>query len=162
MKDRYLTVRETAEQVEINADSSHAILCGHVQSGSEVCSQASVRGTEKLPIDKQDYKDLRELCKQYGLEELSLLISDPPLLSKEYTLRESGPRLRKHSDQYYLHMVCRAQGLENISLPFSLDAEIVEVEIEVVSPSIVPSGNFAELKSYCHLYGAQGQRQAYL
>ncbi|GFV55541.1 hypothetical protein TNCV_2573811 [Trichonephila clavipes] len=43
-----------------------------------------------------------------------------------------------------------------------LDAEIVEVEIEVVSPSIVPSGNFAELKSYCHLYGAQGQRQAYL
>ncbi|GFY13500.1 hypothetical protein TNCV_4958701, partial [Trichonephila clavipes] len=27
----------------------------------------------------------------------------------------------------------------------SLHAEIVEVEIEVVSPSIVPSGNFAEL-----------------
>ncbi|GFT17204.1 hypothetical protein TNCV_4739111 [Trichonephila clavipes] len=44
----------------------------------------------------------------------------------------------------------------------SLHAEIVEVEIEVVSPSFVPSGNFAELKSYCHLYGAQGQRQAYL
>ncbi|GFT94266.1 hypothetical protein TNCV_2772071 [Trichonephila clavipes] len=41
-------------------------------------------------------------------------------------------------------------------------AEIVEVEIEVVSPSIVPSGSFAELKSHCHLYGAQGQRQAYL
>ncbi|GFV73661.1 putative transposase [Trichonephila clavipes] len=41
-----------------------------------------------------------------------------------------------------------------------LHAEIVE--IEVVSPSIVPSGNFAELKSYCHLYSAQGQRQAYL
>ncbi|GFX82496.1 uncharacterized protein TNCV_2166441 [Trichonephila clavipes] len=39
----------------------------------------------------------------------------------------------------------RAQRLENISLPFSLHAEIVEVEIEVVSPSIVPSGNFAEL-----------------
>ncbi|GFX82428.1 hypothetical protein TNCV_2871091 [Trichonephila clavipes] len=34
---------------------------------------------------------------------------------------------------------------ENISLPFSLNAEIVEVEIEVVSPSIVPLGNFAEL-----------------
>ncbi|GFV63331.1 hypothetical protein TNCV_3751481 [Trichonephila clavipes] len=32
--------------------------------------------------------------------------------------------------------------MENISLPFSLHAEIVEVEIEVVSPSIVPSGNF--------------------
>ncbi|GFX52004.1 hypothetical protein TNCV_4653331 [Trichonephila clavipes] len=38
-----------------------------------------------------------------------------------------------------------SQGLENISLPFSLHAEIVEVEIEVMSPSIVPSGNFAEL-----------------
>ncbi|GFX86833.1 hypothetical protein TNCV_3751061 [Trichonephila clavipes] len=31
-----------------------------------------------------------------------------------------------------------------------------------VSPSIVPSGNFAEEKSYMSLYGAQGQRQAYL
>ncbi|GFV83359.1 hypothetical protein TNCV_3055061 [Trichonephila clavipes] len=41
-------------------------------------------------------------------------------------------------------------------------AEIVEVEMEVVSPSIVPSGSFTELKSHCHLYGAQGQRQAYL
>ncbi|GFW49785.1 uncharacterized protein TNCV_358881 [Trichonephila clavipes] len=39
----------------------------------------------------------------------------------------------------------------------SLHAEIVEVEMEVVSPSIVPSGNFTELKSHCHLYGAQGQ-----
>ncbi|GFW13273.1 hypothetical protein TNCV_4121711 [Trichonephila clavipes] len=28
---------------------------------------------------------------------------------------------------------------------WNLHAEIVEVEIEVVSPSIVPSGNFAEL-----------------
>ncbi|GFS93523.1 hypothetical protein TNCV_1982231 [Trichonephila clavipes] len=44
----------------------------------------------------------------------------------------------------------------------TLHAEIVEVEIEVVSPSIVPSGNFAELNSYCHLYGAQSQRLAYL
>ncbi|GFU76862.1 hypothetical protein TNCV_4520181 [Trichonephila clavipes] len=31
------------------------------------------------------------------------------------------------------------------SLDYSLHAEIVEVEIELVSPSIVPSGNFAEL-----------------
>ncbi|GFW22525.1 hypothetical protein TNCV_3364371 [Trichonephila clavipes] len=54
------------------------------------------------------------------------------------------------------------QGEEHpILLPDSL-AEIVEVEIEVVSPSIVPSGRFTELKSHCHLYGAQGQRQAYL
>ncbi|GFV89205.1 hypothetical protein TNCV_4914041 [Trichonephila clavipes] len=44
-----------------------------------------------------------------------------------------------------------AQELENISLPFSSLAEIVEVEIEVVLPSIVPSGSFTELKSHCHL-----------
>ncbi|GFT20808.1 hypothetical protein TNCV_941591 [Trichonephila clavipes] len=57
----------------------------------------------------------------------------------------------------------RPEGLGTQGLdPFSLHAEIVEVEIEVVSPSIVPSGNFDEIKSYCHLYGAQGQRQAYL
>ncbi|GFW00307.1 relaxin receptor 2 [Trichonephila clavipes] len=31
-----------------------------------------------------------------------------------------------------------------------------------VAISIVPSGSFTELKSHCHLYGAQGQRQAYL
>ncbi|GFU47095.1 hypothetical protein TNCV_2616641 [Trichonephila clavipes] len=37
---------------------------------------------------------------------------------------------------------------EYFSLPFSSLAEIVEVEIEVVSPSIVPSGSFTELKSH--------------
>ncbi|GFU46366.1 hypothetical protein TNCV_1213411 [Trichonephila clavipes] len=42
-----------------------------------------------------------------------------------------------------------AQELENISLPFSSLAEIVEVEIEVVSPSIVLR-SFTELKSHCH------------
>ncbi|GFW39494.1 hypothetical protein TNCV_3908031 [Trichonephila clavipes] len=53
-------------------------------------------------------------------------------------------------------------GTGEYFLPFSSLAEIVEVEIEVVSPSIVPSWSFSELKSHCHLYGAQGQRQAYL
>ncbi|GFX81859.1 hypothetical protein TNCV_2570591 [Trichonephila clavipes] len=32
-----------------------------------------------------------------------------------------------------------------VGVVWNLHAEIVEVEIEVVSPSIVPSGNFAEL-----------------
>ncbi|GFU97960.1 hypothetical protein TNCV_383251 [Trichonephila clavipes] len=41
-------------------------------------------------------------------------------------------------------------------------AEIVEVEIEVVSHLSSLRGSFTELKSHCHLYGAQGQRQAYL
>ncbi|GFW51614.1 hypothetical protein TNCV_4212901 [Trichonephila clavipes] len=76
-----------------------------------------------------------------------------------------GPR----SD--YVRQVCfdsGQRGMEKLDsqkerwkLKSSL-AEIVEVEIEVVSPSIVPSGSFTELKSHCHLYGAQGQRQVYL
>ncbi|GFV80112.1 hypothetical protein TNCV_1476751 [Trichonephila clavipes] len=132
--------------------------------------------------------------------------------------------------------ICTKEGKDSLSVSGRLDiggnclfyasavclhAEIVEVEIEVVSPSIVPSGNFAELnrtvtcmvlkandrrtscpchdgfrgprsdyirqfpclnckggdrwchplsslrelfraKVSCHLYGAQGQRHAYI
>ncbi|GFS91801.1 DBB domain-containing protein [Nephila pilipes] len=57
--------------------------------------------TEAEKLEERDKKlsrDLRDLCMQYGLEELSFLISDPPVFSREYTLRESCPRLRKHSD----------------------------------------------------------------
>ncbi|GFY04653.1 hypothetical protein TNCV_419091 [Trichonephila clavipes] len=39
-------------------------------------------------------------------------------------------------------------------------AEIVEVEIGGVA-IYRPFGKFRRAKSYCHLYGAQGQRQAY-
>ncbi|GFV02587.1 hypothetical protein TNCV_5017551 [Trichonephila clavipes] len=49
--------------------------------------------------------------------------------------------------------------MENISLPFSFHAEIVEVE----KGGVAIYRSFGELrrsKSYCHLYGAQGQ--AYL
>ncbi|GFY19181.1 hypothetical protein TNCV_4225451 [Trichonephila clavipes] len=49
------------------------------------------------------------------------------------------------SGSVVLWALSQAQGLKNISLPFSFHAEIVEVEIEAVSPSIVPSGNFDEL-----------------
>ncbi|GFT71606.1 hypothetical protein TNCV_3020831 [Trichonephila clavipes] len=38
--------------------------------------------------------------------------------------------------------------------------EIVEVEIGGVA-IYRPFGEFRRAKSYCHLYGAQGQRQAY-
>ncbi|GFU32372.1 hypothetical protein TNCV_1314341 [Trichonephila clavipes] len=38
----------------------------------------------------------------------------------------------------------------------------LETAMEVVSPSIASSGNSRRAKSYCHLYGAQGQRQAQL
>ncbi|GFW98932.1 hypothetical protein TNCV_4655591 [Trichonephila clavipes] len=40
-------------------------------------------------------------------------------------------------------------------------AEIVEVEIVGVA-IYRPVGEFCRAKSYCHMYGAQGQRQAYL
>ncbi|GFU69929.1 hypothetical protein TNCV_3348541 [Trichonephila clavipes] len=41
-----------------------------------------------------------------------------------------------------------------------LQAEIVEVEIDGVA-IYRPFGEFRRGKSYCHLYGAHGQRQAY-
>ncbi|GFT59632.1 hypothetical protein TNCV_4964861 [Trichonephila clavipes] len=83
----------------------------------------------------------------------------PELKSHCYLYDAQGQR-----QAYLLPIFLRAVGSLVVrasdSRPEGL--EIVEVEIEVVSPSIVPSGNFAELKSHCHLYGAQGQRQAYL
>ncbi|GFX79457.1 hypothetical protein TNCV_1716061 [Trichonephila clavipes] len=48
----------------------------------------------------------------------------------------------------YLHMV------------YEFNAEIVEVEIGGVAIYRL-LGKFCRAKSYCHLYGAQGQRQAY-
>ncbi|GFU03988.1 hypothetical protein TNCV_4167631 [Trichonephila clavipes] len=50
LKDRHLTVRVTAEQIEISIGSVHAILCDHAQSDLEIDSQASVGGTEKLHL----------------------------------------------------------------------------------------------------------------
>ncbi|GFX18683.1 hypothetical protein TNCV_3311441 [Trichonephila clavipes] len=47
IKDRRLTALQTAEKDEIGAVSLHAVLCDHVQNGREICSQASVRGTEE-------------------------------------------------------------------------------------------------------------------
>ncbi|GFV04111.1 hypothetical protein TNCV_917321 [Trichonephila clavipes] len=41
------------------------------------------------------------------------------------------------------------------------NAETVEVEINGVA-LYRPFGEFHRAKSYCHLYGAEGQRQAYL
>ncbi|GFU87367.1 hypothetical protein TNCV_2716531 [Trichonephila clavipes] len=44
IKDRRLTALEIAEQVEINT----SILYDYAQKDCEICSQASVRGTEDL------------------------------------------------------------------------------------------------------------------
>ncbi|GFT11362.1 hypothetical protein TNCV_1144381 [Trichonephila clavipes] len=61
--------------------------------------------------------------------------------------RNSEPR---SSDEDYIQADTHSPNYQNmptggLSLNRSFHAEIVEVEIEVVSPSIVPSGNFAEL-----------------
>ncbi|GFT45747.1 hypothetical protein TNCV_2671781 [Trichonephila clavipes] len=48
MKDRRLIVRGAAEQVEICTGTPHAMLCDPVQRGCEICSKASVYGTQKL------------------------------------------------------------------------------------------------------------------
>ncbi|GFW00665.1 hypothetical protein TNCV_2284111 [Trichonephila clavipes] len=41
---------KTTEQIEISTSPAHAILCDHAQSSSEICSWASVGGTEKLHL----------------------------------------------------------------------------------------------------------------
>ncbi|GFU01845.1 piggyBac transposable element-derived protein 4 [Trichonephila clavipes] len=64
-----------------------------------------------------------------------------------------------HRDDY-----SATSGRPSISpSPLSLHAEIVEVEIEVVSPSIVPSGNFAELNRTvtCMVLKANDRRTSY-
>ncbi|GFU77306.1 hypothetical protein TNCV_2774011 [Trichonephila clavipes] len=53
-------------------------------------------------------------------------------------------------------------GTGEYFLPFSSLAEIVEVEIEVCRHLSSLRGSFTELKSHCHLYGAQAPTsQAY-
>ncbi|GFY30240.1 hypothetical protein TNCV_3091471 [Trichonephila clavipes] len=54
----------------------------------------------------------------------------------------------------------RAQGTREYSPPLQFLAEIVDMEIGGVA-IYCSFGEFHRAKSYCHLYGAQGQRQAY-
>ncbi|GFX53362.1 transposable element Tcb2 transposase [Trichonephila clavipes] len=55
------------------------------------------------------------------------------------------PQTHGHYHRSY-QLQCGHYGVDKIALAAkALHAEIVEVEIEVVSPSVVPSGNFAEL-----------------
>ncbi|GFW05871.1 hypothetical protein TNCV_603431 [Trichonephila clavipes] len=58
MKDRHLTIRETAKQVEISSCSSRTIVCDHAQCGCEICSRAFVCETEKLLSIAQDLLDI--------------------------------------------------------------------------------------------------------
>ncbi|GFV58009.1 uncharacterized protein TNCV_2573051 [Trichonephila clavipes] len=70
----------------------------------------------------------------------------------EYVLVKSvGPKYCGLSHEHRDWRICP-------SLQFH--AEIVEVEICRVA-MYRPFGQFRRAKSYCHLYGAQGQRQAY-
>ncbi|GFV78310.1 hypothetical protein TNCV_94701 [Trichonephila clavipes] len=61
----------------------------------------------------------------------------------------------------------RPEGLGSMPMPSNtlrVHTEYVLVKSVggiVVSPSIVLFGEFCRANSYCHLYGAQGQRQAY-
>ncbi|GFT38472.1 uncharacterized protein TNCV_1247711 [Trichonephila clavipes] len=54
----------------------------------------------------------------------------------------------------------RVQGTGEYFPPLQFHAVVVEVEIGGVT-IYRPFGEFRRAKSYCHLYGAQGQRQAY-
>ncbi|GFS74949.1 hypothetical protein TNCV_1396201 [Trichonephila clavipes] len=58
-------------------------------------------------------------------------------------------------------LVVRALDSKPDGLGSNLYAGIVEVEIGGFA-IYRPFGEFHQAKSYCHLYGAQGQRPAYL
>ncbi|GFX41220.1 hypothetical protein TNCV_2219181 [Trichonephila clavipes] len=60
------------------------------------------------------------------------------------------------------HLCCGVQNsLLNVRHVCNFQAEIVEVEIVGVA-IYRPFWDFRRDKSYCHLYGAQGQRQSHL
>ncbi|GFW66627.1 uncharacterized protein TNCV_1370601 [Trichonephila clavipes] len=72
----------------------------------------------------------------------------------EYVLFKSvGPKI--------LWAVSRVQGTGEYFPPLQLHAYIGEMEIGGVA-IYRPFGEFGRANSYCHLYGAQGQRQAYI
>ncbi|GFY35290.1 hypothetical protein TNCV_796451 [Trichonephila clavipes] len=48
VKYRRLTLQETTKQIERSTVSPLAILWDHMQRGCEICSQASVGGTERI------------------------------------------------------------------------------------------------------------------
>ncbi|GFW96834.1 uncharacterized protein TNCV_2159701 [Trichonephila clavipes] len=60
----------------------------------------------------------------------------------------------------FLWAVSRVQGTGEYFPPLQFHVKIMAVEIGGVA-IYRPFGEFRRAKSYCHLYGAQGQRQAY-
>ncbi|GFV82026.1 hypothetical protein TNCV_3152241 [Trichonephila clavipes] len=77
----------------------------------------------------------------------------------KYPSSTHAVRARSFSGSEVLWAESRAQGTGEYFPPLQFHAEIVEVEIG----SVViyrPLGEFRRAKSYCHLYGAQDQRQA--
>ncbi|GFU77512.1 hypothetical protein TNCV_3498851 [Trichonephila clavipes] len=85
-----------------------------------------------------------------GLDSMSEATKYPPSVTEYVLVKSVGPKSCGLS---------RAQGLENISLPFS---SLQKLEVEIGGVAIYrPFGEFRRAKSYCHLYGAHGQRQAF-
>ncbi|GFT53278.1 uncharacterized protein TNCV_4233721 [Trichonephila clavipes] len=68
--------------------------------------------------------------------------------------------LVKSVDLKVLWAESRVQGTGEYFPPLQSQGKIVEVEIGDVA-IYRPFGEFHQAKLYCHLYGAQGQRQAY-
>ncbi|GFW66925.1 uncharacterized protein TNCV_4688101 [Trichonephila clavipes] len=68
--------------------------------------------------------------------------------------------LVKSVDPKVLRAESRVQGTGEYFPPLQFNAEIVDVEVGGVG-IYCPFGEFCRAKSYCQLYGAQGQRQTY-
>ncbi|GFU90890.1 hypothetical protein TNCV_4922231 [Trichonephila clavipes] len=68
--------------------------------------------------------------------------------------------LRSPVAEWLVHRACTPQVRGSNPGLGKFHAEIVELEIGAVA-IYSPFGEFLRAKSYCHLYGAQGQRQVY-
>ncbi|GFU70894.1 hypothetical protein TNCV_2206111 [Trichonephila clavipes] len=55
MKDRCLTIRKTAEEVQVSSVFPHVILCDHSQNDCEICPRVSVGGTDILRLAVAQY-----------------------------------------------------------------------------------------------------------
>ncbi|GFT43577.1 hypothetical protein TNCV_3133071 [Trichonephila clavipes] len=95
--------------------------------------------------------------------EIGLQIGRPGFDSRCYQIPSEYKRSTFSLNQWFRSLVgcIKSTGTGEFSFPFRFHSVIVEVEIVGVA-IYRPFGEFHLAKSYCHLHGAQGQRQAYI
>ncbi|GFU41833.1 hypothetical protein TNCV_3873041 [Trichonephila clavipes] len=87
MKDRHLTVRENADKIVNSIDSVHAILWNRAPGVCQICSQASVGGTELRLAVVQVLQDTTnaelDFLRLIADPKMKMLLKGPHVLSRE-------------------------------------------------------------------------------